>query len=73
MNYSYLNTYDPPMLALKIQLGYPGEKLTLGPLAAIVDTGADGTLIPQSLLDEIEAPLIDNVRVRSPWGKWRYL
>lgn len=72
-NYSYLATYDPPMPALEIRLGYPGEALTLGPLTAIVDTGADGTLVPQSLIDEIRAPLVDDVRVRSPWGKWRYL
>jgi predicted aspartyl protease len=73
MNYSYLDTYHPPMPALEIRLGYPDEALALGPLTAIVDTGADGTLIPQSLIDEIEAPLVDDVRVRSPWGKWRYL
>ncbi len=73
MDYVYLDTYSPPMPALEIQLGYPGETLTLGPLTAIVDTGADGTLIPQSLIDEIGAPLVDDVRVRSPWGRWRYL
>jgi len=73
MDYVYLDTYYPPMPALEIQLGYPGETFTLGPLAAIVDSGADGTLIPQSLIDEIGAPLVDDVRVRSPWGRWRYL
>ncbi len=73
MDYAYLDTYHPPMPALEIRLGYPGKELAIGPLTAIVDTGADGTLMPQSLIDEIEAPLVDDVRVRSPWGKWRYL
>jgi predicted aspartyl protease len=36
-----------------------------------VDTGADGTLVPQSLVDEIGAPFVDDVRVRSHWGEWR--
>jgi len=59
------------MPALEIQLGYPGEAMTLGPMMAIVDTGADGTLVPQLLIDEIGAPFVDDVRVGSHWGEWR--
>ncbi len=70
MSHPYLDTYDPPMPVLEIQLGYPEETLTLGPLTAIVDTGADGTLVPQSLVDEIGAPFVDDVRIRSHWGEW---
>jgi predicted aspartyl protease len=71
MSHPYLDTYYPPMPALEIRLGYPEEALILGPLTAIVDTGADGTLIPQSLIDAIGAPFVDDVRVRSHWGEWR--
>jgi len=71
MSHPYLTTYYPPMPALQVRLGYPEEALTLGPLAAIVDTGADGTLVPQSLIDELGAPFVDDVRVRSHWGEWR--
>jgi|GEM_PF-253557 len=71
MSHPYLDTYYPPMPALEVQLGYPEEALVLGPLPAIVDTGADGTLVPQSLIDQIRAPLVDEVRVRSHWGEWR--
>jgi predicted aspartyl protease len=73
MIFPYLDTYDPPMPVLEIRLGYPGEQLILGPLTAIVDTGADGTLMPQSLLDEIGAPIVDEVRVRGQWGEWHSL
>lgn len=73
MKHLYLDTYYPPMPALTIKLGYPEESFTLGPLTAIVDTGADGTLIPQSLLNQIGTPLIDMVRVGSQWGEWRRL
>ena len=71
MSHPYLTTYYPPMPALQVRLGYPEKALTLGPLEAIVDTGADGTLVPQSLIDELEAPFVDDVRVRSHWGEWR--
>jgi len=71
MSHPYLTTYYPPMPALQIRLGYPEGGLTLGPFAAIVDTGADGTLVPQSLVDELGAPFVDDVRVRSHWGEWR--
>ena len=71
MSQQYLETYFPAMPALEIQLGYPAEALTLGPLVAIVDTGADYSLIPQSFLDEVEAPFSDEARLRSHWGEWR--
>lgn len=73
MSHPYLDTYHPPMPAPEIQLGYPGEALILGPMIAIVDTGADGTLVPQSHMDEIGAPFVDDVRVGSHWGEWRNL
>jgi predicted aspartyl protease len=71
MSYPYLTNYYPPIPALEIRIGYPTEALATGPLEAIVDTGADGTLIPQALLDDIGAPLVDEVRMRSQWGESR--
>ena len=71
MIYPHLVDYHPPMPAFEIRLGYPAESLQIGPLVAIVDTGADGTLVPQIWLDEINAPLVDEVRLRSHWGEWR--
>jgi predicted aspartyl protease len=71
MTIPYLDTHYPEIPVLEIYLGYPGEQLSLGPFVAIVDTGADGTLIPQGLLDQIETPMVDTVRIRSHWGEWR--
>ena len=71
MNHRYLDDFYPAMPALVLHLGYPGERLAVGPITALVDTGADGTLIPQPLLDEIGAPLVDSKRIRSHWGEWR--
>jgi predicted aspartyl protease len=71
MNHCYLDDFYPIMPALVLRLGYPDEGLAVGPITAIVDTGADGTLVPQSLLDKIGAPLVDSKRIRSHWGEWR--
>ncbi len=65
MSIPYLDSYYPPIPVLEISLGYPQDALAHGPLTAIIDTGADGTLVPQSLIDELGAPLIDQVRMRS--------
>lgn len=67
----YLDTHYPAIPVLEIHLGYPAGHLSLGPFVAIVDTGADGTLIPQRLLDQIETPMVDTMRIRSHWGEWR--
>jgi predicted aspartyl protease len=40
-------------------------------VVAIVDTGSDGSLVPQSLLDQLGAPIVDSKRIRSHWGDWR--
>ncbi|MDM8529586.1 hypothetical protein QUF63_00345 [Anaerolineales bacterium HSG25] len=40
-------------------------------MPAIIDTGADSTLVPDNLLDEIGAPFSDEARLRSHWGEWR--
>ncbi|MCB0191007.1 MAG: hypothetical protein KDJ65_03610 [Anaerolineae bacterium] len=71
MSHPYLHTYYPAMPSFEIYLGYPDEALGVGPLTAILDTGADSTLIPISLLNQVGAPLSDEARLRSHWGEWR--
>jgi len=70
MKIPYLNDYTPAMPVLQIWLGYPEEALHLGPLTAVVDTGADATLLPRSLVDELDAPFVDDAWLSSQWGEW---
>jgi len=70
MIYHYAETWYPPMPVLEIRLGYPEENLSLGPYTAIVDTAADGTIIPIQLVERLEAPFVDDVRSYSQWGEW---
>jgi predicted aspartyl protease len=65
----YLSDYTPPIPVLQIWLGYPEESLSLGPLEAIIDTGADGTILPRSLIDELDAPFVDDAWLSSQWGE----
>ena len=49
--YPYSNEYFPAAPVVEISLGAPGMPATLGPLNALIDTGADATLIPLTHLD----------------------
>jgi predicted aspartyl protease len=71
MIFPYAETWYPPMPVLEIRLGYPEAGLTLGPYIAIVDTAADGTIVPSQLIERLEAPFVDEVQLRSQWGEWR--
>jgi predicted aspartyl protease len=44
---------------------------SVGPLGAILDTGADGTLVPQRHLDAIGARRVMETGLRSQWGERR--
>lgn len=68
MSYRYADAWYPPMPVLEIQLGYPEQTLSLELHTAIVDTGADGTLVPVKLIERLNAPITDQVRVRGQWG-----
>lgn len=60
--------FFPPAPALELGLRAPdGDKLR-APLSGIIDTGADITMVPLVVLEEIAAPVIDEVQLRSHWG-----
>lgn len=60
--------YNPPMPALRIRLGPPGQRPTFGPYDAILDTGADFTIIPESLAESISATALYPSSLSSQWG-----
>lgn len=60
--------YTPPIPALEIGLRASDGSRILAPVSAVVDTGADITLVPLTYLEQIEAPELDEVRLRSHWG-----
>jgi predicted aspartyl protease len=63
--------YDPPAPACQIYLNSTRGRRVVGPLPAILDTGADGTLIPLRYLKEIGATRTFETGLRSQWGERR--
>ncbi len=60
--------YFPPAPVLQVSLAAPEESPQLGPREALVDTGADGTFIPTSFLEELDVPVAYATNVRSHLG-----
>jgi predicted aspartyl protease len=69
MPFPYSARYQPPMPIVEIALGAPEADLSLGPLPAVLDTGADITVVPQEYLIRMEAPVVAGGYLRSPWGE----
>jgi predicted aspartyl protease len=66
----YDSTYDPPIPVYEITLMAPAADRRVE-LSAIVDTGADGTIVPIRYLQRIEARRAFEASMRSQWGERR--
>jgi predicted aspartyl protease len=69
MKIPFSRHYLPPAPVLRVSLATPGEPAQLGPYEALVDTGADGTFIPASFLEELDVPVAYATNVRSHLGE----
>lgn len=69
MNYQYSRKYFPPAPIIDITLVSTAESLRSDPLPALVDSGADGTIVPMGYLDEIHAPPTQEMIIHSQWGE----
>lgn len=69
MKTRYLDlNYAFPVPALMVSIGPAGERPWLGPFEAIIDTGADMTVLPLPVLRQAKAPPIGPGQLRGPWG-----
>lgn len=73
MKYSYDASYRPAFPAVEVVLHNLENERQTKPLSALLDSGADGTLVPLQYLEEVLAPVITETRIRSHWGEWRYV
>lgn len=71
MKQAYDSAYTPSAPVLPIQLIAPEWELQTDFLLAIVDTGADGTLVPIEHLKHINAAIAGQTGLRSQWGELR--
>lgn len=71
MKQPYNDDYFPPIPVLQVRFSTPEWDLHTELLQGIVDTGADGTLVPVKHLEQIEASVEAQTGLRSQWGERR--
>lgn len=71
MKFNYNDDYFPPIPVAEVTFITAAESLRAGPFMAVIDSGADGTIVPLSFLNEIRAAPTVEMVMRSPWGERR--
>lgn len=71
MKFRYSHQYYPAAPIVDVTFISAAEQERVGPLTAMIDSGADGTIVPMSYLDEIHAPPTVEMVIRSQWGERR--
>ena len=70
MTFPYDETYDPAAPVCQINLSVASTGLSVS-LPAIIDTGADATIVPLEYLRQIGARRVFEAGLRSQWGERR--
>lgn len=71
MSHTYDSKYTRPMPALPVILHNSENGQSVNCKTAYLDTGADGTIVPQALLEEIGAEEIEMKYMQNQWGERR--
>ena len=69
MKVPYDNKYTPPAPRPEIRLAAPDEAFRSRPLIALVDTGADATMVPAHQIKPLGVQIDNRKVLRSPWGE----
>lgn len=65
---SYSKDYVPPAPVFPVKIAAPGEAPEETMYISLVDTGADGTFVPTSILEKLGLPIAYMTNVRSYLG-----
>ena len=71
IEFPYDDSDFPPAPVCQVSFKSARTEQSVGPLDAILDTGADGTLVPQRYLDAMGARPVMETGLRSQWGERR--
>ena len=71
MKFAYNSVYWPPFPTIRIILRNEDSAFQTGSVDALIDSGADASLVPLSLLREIQAHTFEATHIRSHWGERR--
>ncbi len=61
--------YDPPMPVLDVGISKAGANTPSANVEAVVDTGADATLLPLDVLERVEALYVDRAYLKTITGQ----
>lgn len=64
---SYSREHYPPAPVFDIYLAAPDSYNWQGPFPALLDSGADMTIVPMSFIAALRVPAIDEVALTSQW------
>jgi hypothetical protein len=67
MTYQYSFAYFPPVPVLNIELSFPDHARWQGPFTAIIDSGADFTIIPLAIVITFDPPVVGKANLVSQW------
>lgn len=68
MSQRYDTNYEPPIPILAVSFSRLGEDDWLGPFEAVVDSGADATILPSFLVKRLKPASLAQGVLRSQWG-----
>lgn len=71
MKFNYSARYAPPAPVIECRFAPPQTENWSGPYPALIDTGADITIVPAPYLLALELPEDDTRYLRSQWGERR--
>jgi predicted aspartyl protease len=71
MPYNFLTSYSPPAPTLPVAIREPENGVLTLEMTAIIDTGADGTIVPAIYLRGLEMYKSHTTNMRSHWGESR--
>ena len=63
----YSTAFRPPAPVLALRIGVPGRELSFG-LVALVDTGADLSVLPRSVVTALGLPRVSSTRIQGVTG-----
>ncbi len=66
--FPFNQSLSPPIPVLDVTLRNDLAGLSVGPMEALIDTGADGTVVPAMYLKDIRAPVVSQARLRYHLG-----
>jgi predicted aspartyl protease len=68
MSTPYSTDYNPPLPILQVTFGHGDGPPSVGPHEAVIDTGADATIVPEAIAQQLKAIPLNAGQLETQWG-----